>query len=67
MNDKDIITFGKHKGTAMANVPASWLIWFFEDFQSKPNIKMSDDADQVIKYIWNTGIDLLRKESRNER
>jgi len=31
MQDDDIMPFGKHKGEKMANVPASYLIWLYEN------------------------------------
>lgn len=30
MNDESVLTFGKYKGKKLANVPASWLIWYDE-------------------------------------
>jgi uncharacterized protein (DUF3820 family) len=28
--DKSLMPFGKHKGTALANVPASYLLWIYD-------------------------------------
>lgn len=30
MNDNDLILFGKHKGTKLIDVPASYLLWFMD-------------------------------------
>lgn len=67
MNDDDIMPFGKHMGEYMANVPAVWLIWFFESYQNKPQIELTEMEKEVIGYIWRTGIELLRKEAKNVR
>lgn len=31
MDDNTVITFGKYKGTKLANVPAWWLIWWYDE------------------------------------
>lgn len=31
MTDESIMPFGKHKGKKMANVPASYLLWLYEN------------------------------------
>ena len=31
MNDNSPIPFGKHKGTKLANIPAYYLIWLYEN------------------------------------
>lgn len=31
MEDTDLMPFGKHKGTAMANVPAYYLLWLHDN------------------------------------
>lgn len=31
MNDSDKIQFGVYKGTALANVPADYLLWLFDN------------------------------------
>lgn len=30
MKDTDKMPFGKHQGTAMANVPADYLLWLYD-------------------------------------
>lgn len=45
--------FGKYKGTAMANVPAKYLLWLYNEGCSH---------ERVRKYIINN-LDGLRKEA----
>ncbi len=30
MDENTLITFGKHNGTKLGEVPASYLLWFYE-------------------------------------
>lgn len=39
MNDKSLMPFGKHKGTAMANVPANYLLYIYENMTLHDNLK----------------------------
>lgn len=40
LTDKDEMPFGKHQGEALANVPASYLIWCYETFKTmRPDLK----------------------------
>ena len=43
MTDTDLMPFGKYKGTAMANVPADYLLWLYRNtagaFRSYPEVK----------------------------
>ena len=57
-DDSFVLNFGKHKGKALANVPASYLIYIFEN-------KMVYD-NRLKSYIYdNWG--LLRKEADKEK
>lgn len=38
-NDNTIMPFGKYKGYKLANVPASYLLWAFENLDLKENLK----------------------------
>lgn len=31
--------FGKHKGTALANVPASYLLWIYDNLDLRDDLK----------------------------
>jgi uncharacterized protein (DUF3820 family) len=43
MEDTDLMPFGIHKGKAMANVPAHYLIWIYE------NKKCGEPVKQYVK------------------
>ena len=55
MEDTDLMPYGVHKGKEMQDVPASYLIWLFE------NNKCSGD---VKKYI-EDNLEVLRKEVKS--
>lgn len=50
MTDNSKMPFGKYKGEKMANVPASYLIWIFENNKCSPEVAkyIADNLD-VIK------------------
>ena len=56
MTDNSLMPFGKYKGTKMADVPASYLIWIFEN--NKCSI-------EVIKYV-RENLDVLKEEVKRE-
>jgi hypothetical protein len=39
LTDKSLMPFGEHKGKALANVPARYLIYIFENFTLHDNLK----------------------------
>ena len=43
LTDNSPMPFGKHKGTAMANVPSGYLLWLVE------NAKCSDEVRQYVE------------------
>lgn len=55
MEDTDLMPYGKYKGYAMADVPAYYLIWLFE------NTKCSGDVKEYIK----DNMQALRLEMKN--
>ena len=55
LTDKSPMPYGKHKGVEMANVPAEYLIWLYE------NDKCSDSVKEYIE----DNIDILRSEVNN--
>lgn len=65
MSDNDLITFGKFKGTAMANIPAWWLVWFWDENAYKSLNTMTKEGIEVLSYIKKTGIEYLRKEKES--
>lgn len=52
MTDNSKMPFGKYKGEKMANVPASYLIWIFENNKCSP---------EVAKYIAEN-LDVIKAE-----
>lgn len=56
LTDKSPMPYGKHKGVEMANVPASYLIWLYE------NDKCTDDVREYIE----DNMDVLKIEINNK-
>ena len=52
MEDTDLMPFGKYKGDKMINVPASYLLWLYDNNKCYGTIK---------EYIVDN-LDVLRKE-----
>jgi len=52
MDDNSKMPFGKYQGTKMANVPASYLLWIFENNKC---------TAEVALYI-NRNLDVLQEE-----
>ncbi len=55
MTDKSIMPFGKYKGYLMENVPASYLIWLYEN---------SKCTKEVAEYILDN-MEILKLELKN--
>lgn len=51
MKDTDLMPYGKYKGEKMANVPASYLIWLYENNKC---------FGEVLKYI-SDNMDVLKQ------
>ncbi len=50
MTDESLMPYGKYKGTKMANVPASYLLWVYDQEWCKGDIKKYiTDNLQTIK------------------
>lgn len=63
INDDYIFPFGKHKGKKIANVPASYLLWLFD----QPDFRKSTlPENKEIYYYIKENQSLLEKESKNE-
>jgi uncharacterized protein (DUF3820 family) len=56
MNDESLMPWGRYKGYNMINVPASYLIWLYENNKCD---------DQVREYI-EDNLSFLREEVRHE-
>ena len=53
MNDNSIMPYGKHKGTKLANVPAQYLIWLYENTTIK---------DKGLEAYIADNLDVLKQE-----
>lgn len=54
LNDRSQMPFGKYQGKAMANVPAQYLIWLYNQGCNHPGVK---------KYILDN-LEILKKEAK---
>lgn len=61
MNDKDLMPFGKHKGTPMANVPDSYLLWLYDRLkvQLETGRNLNDQEHKVLMYVEDFGVENL--------
>jgi uncharacterized protein (DUF3820 family) len=57
LTDQDIMPYGKHKGKEMANVPAAYLLWLYENDKC---------TDEVREYI-SENIEVLKMEIDKNR
>lgn len=64
LTDNDRMPFGKHKGEKMANVPASYLLWIYDEW-TLPNPRFSFVNKEVKTYI-EDNLDVLRKEVKSK-
>lgn len=50
MNDNTILTFGTHKGKALANIPDSWFIWMYDNGKLSGELKKyAEDNIRVLQ------------------
>lgn len=62
--DTDIMFFGAHKGTALINVPATYLLWWYE--KNRENYtSLGGDYRRLYLYIEDV-IDILKKENSQQ-
>jgi uncharacterized protein (DUF3820 family) len=54
---KHVITFGKHRGTAVEDLPASYLLWFYDQ---------SDCPKPIVEYV-DMHRKTLEQEHKDER
>jgi uncharacterized protein (DUF3820 family) len=57
LTDESLMPFGKYKGDKMTNVPASYLIWLYD------NGKCSSDVSEYIK----ENLDVLNEEIKRQQ
>lgn len=58
MTDESLMPFGKFKGRALANVPAHYLLWVYENV---PNLGVS------FKAYLQSNMDAIKQEIRNSK
>lgn len=63
LTDNDIMPFGKYRGEAMANVPASHLLWLKEKFEKDG--AYGRDGKLVNQYI-KDNLEVLQIEIQRE-
>ena len=63
LTDESIMPFGKYKGKEMANVPASYLLWIYDEW-TLPNPRFGFVHQEVKAYI-EENLDVLRKEVKS--
>jgi uncharacterized protein (DUF3820 family) len=51
LNDNSSMPFGKHKGDRLINVPASYLLWLYENNKCSGELKqyIEDNLDAIKK------------------
>ena len=57
MTDQSLMPFGKYKGKALANVPAHYLMWLWEN---------TDLRDPLKTYIYNN-LDVIKDEIKKSQ
>ena len=51
MNDNSIMPYGKYKGEKMCNVPASYLLWLWENHKCCQLVKMYIEENMDVLKI----------------
>lgn len=65
LTDTDLMPFGKHKGTEMQDVPASYLLWLWDEMDGGLSIN-SPDSQRVYNYI-EDNLEVLNQELKNKK
>lgn len=63
MNDESKMPFGKYKDTKLIEVPASYLLWLYEQDDFK--IAVTGPKGDLRRYI-EENMDVLKKETNNK-
>jgi hypothetical protein len=81
LNDKSLMPFGKHKGKAMEDVPAGYLLWYMEqpaqDCPGRGTVKGVTfdgvlgshiyDNDHAVRAYIEDNMDVLKMQAKLER
>ena len=62
--DKDLMPFGKYQGIALANVPATYLLWWYNKI-TEQNTSLGGNYLRLKLYVADV-LDLLKKEAQKE-
>ena len=46
LTDQTIMSFGKYKGHKLANVPPDYLLWIYDNYSLKPELKAYIDENR---------------------
>lgn len=57
LTDESLMPFGKHKGEKMEDVPATYLMWLYEN----------DKCNQPVREYIEDNMDVLEKEVRENK
>lgn len=60
--DDHRLDFGSHKGEALANIPASWFLWFWKETHEGKKIR-----DPRLKLYIQENMELLQKEAKKDQ
>lgn len=68
LTDKSIMTFGMHKGKELQDVPATWLMWYYNQITDKINkgTKLNKVETDFKEYI-EDNMEVLKKELNERR
>lgn len=61
LQDTDVMPWGKHKGEKIANVPAAYLFWLYDQARPKAPNKRTLFEKDLVKYV-DENRDVLNKE-----
>lgn len=61
LNDESPMPFGKHKGVKMANVPADYLLWVYEQIKRYAPNKMTLAQKDIKTYV-EDNLEVLKSE-----
>ncbi len=65
LTDESTMPFGKYKGEKMANVPASYLIWIYDEWTA-PSPRFGFQNKEVKAYI-EENLDVIQQEVKNSK
>lgn len=64
LSDNDKMPFGKYKNVEMANVPASYLLWLYDEY-TLPGPRFGFQNSEVKAYI-KENLDVLKSEIKDK-